>query len=186
MLSSSLSCLIFILSVYFFRNSQPKILLIAGPRNVGGHDQSDTKSSNQKQDNAIPVLIGHHTVPPASKTQISPAFFITHLKSGDELQTKPTEKHKSDLHSAAKDDRSKAKNVIGQKHLAKLFEAVRNNQSFFYTVIASVGIPLALLLIFYFEVRSYLYGTRALPFIPAASDARVSTEPLYRTLLFSL
>ena len=120
---------------------------------MGSQDQGDSRTGNQKQDNAIPVLIGHHTVPPASKTQLSPAFFITHLKSGDKLQPKTTEKPHSNAHTA-KSERSRKKNMVNEKHLAKLFEAVRNNQSLFYTVIASVGIPLALVLIFYFEVSS--------------------------------
>ena len=120
---------------------------------MGSQDQGDSRAANQKQNNAIPVLIGHHTVPPASKTQLSPAFFITHLKSSDTLQMKTTEKPKSNVHTA-KSERLKRKTAVNEKHLAKLFEAVRNNQSLFYTVIASVGIPLALVLIFYFEVGS--------------------------------
>ena len=118
---------------------------------MGSQDHGDSRASSQKQDNAIPVLIGYHTVPPSSKTQLSPAFFITHLKSSDKLQTKTKETLKSDVHNS-KGGRSRRKAVVDQKHLARLFEVVRNNQSFFYTVIASVGIPVALLLIFYFEV----------------------------------
>jgi len=148
----------------------PKILLIAGPRNMGSQDQGDSRTGNQKQDNAIPVLIGHHTVPPASKTQLSPAFFITHLKSGDKLQPKTTEKPHSNAHTA-KSERSRKKNMVNEKHLAKLFEAVRNNQSLFYTVIASVGIPLALVLIFYFE--------RKLPTI--SSQLSIHSEKSYQS-----
>ena len=143
---------------------QPKILLIAGPRNVGNQDQGDSRTSNDKPNNAIPVLIGYHTVPPSSKTQLSPAFFITHLKSSDTLETKPKEKPKSDVHST-KGDRSRKKSYIDQKPLAKLFEAVRNNQSLFYTVIASVGIPVALLLIFYFEVSFAVHSFLFLPIV---------------------
>ncbi|XP_065065505.1 serine/threonine-protein kinase/endoribonuclease IRE1-like [Rhopilema esculentum] len=128
----------------------PKILLIAGPRNVAGKEQFDKKAAEQKQDNAIPVLIGYHTVPPSSKTQLSSGFFITHLKTSSDSDSKAKSRHQGEVHST-KDERPRNKNVINQRHLAKLFEAVKNNQSFFYTVIASVGIPIALLLMFYFE-----------------------------------
>ena len=118
---------------------------------MAGEEHFDGKSKKEKQQNAIPVLIGHHTVPPKSKTEISPGFFITHLKATDTTHTQMYEEHNSNVNKRKEGGRKKS--TVSQRHLAKLFEAVRNNQSLFYTIIASVGIPVALLLMFYFEVR---------------------------------
>ena len=119
---------------------------------MAGEENLDGKSKKDNQQNAIPVLIGHHTVPPKSKTEISPGFFITHLKATDTKHAQMHEDHNVNMNKG-KENGGRKKSTVTQRHLAKLFEAVQSNKSLFYTVIASVGIPVALLLMFYFEVR---------------------------------
>ena len=121
---------------------------------MAGQETRDPKQSNFKLENAIPVLIGHHSVPPFSKTKLSPGFFITHLKATDSSSVTSNEGGSARTEGDSAQNTNKEKSVE-QRHLTKLFESVKNNRNFFYTVIASVGIPVALLFVFYFEVSSF-------------------------------
>eukprot|EP00794_Sanderia_malayensis_P009072 gene9072-10040_t len=129
----------------------PKILLIAGPRNVAGQDTRDRQSNAKQVENAIPVLIGHHSVPPSSHAKLSPGYFITHLKPVDDSVVTSSKADARDEERRETTPKVRKENKPQQKHFARLFESVKNNQHFFYTVIASIGIPIALLFVFYFE-----------------------------------
>ncbi len=147
---------------------------------MAGRDTSEDKPPNYKVENAIPVLIGHHSVPPSSKSNLSPGFFITHLKTADPLAAPSTTPSPNDRNAEiSKEETKKSFNTetrLEQQHLAKLFESVKNNQNFFYTVIASIGIPMALLFVFYFEVSFQPFIFHFFMYLVAKSSTYTSLD----------
>ena len=110
------------------------MLMIAGPKKHG--------DSSQKQQSSIPILMGYHTVPKISMSTLSPNSLLTYQDKSvpekladEEIDARFSPKHQ-------------------QKEILKFLEDAKSYQNMIYMVLASIGIPLFIMLLIYFEVSA--------------------------------
>jgi len=88
------------------------------------------------------VLEGHHTVPKKLKSTLTPGFLIGHEKEN-------TQKRGNGEFVDSTNNQNKAK----RKNLSiPFFGTIKDHQNVVYMVFASVGIPLFIIVLCYFEV----------------------------------
>jgi hypothetical protein len=92
------------------------------------------------------LLLGHHHVPPVA----SPHLHITHIP--DKLMPFYMNTHEHQTAAMHKRiDNTKAKDEE-RKRQQEMFEMMKIHQRLLYTIIATIGIPVVLLIVFYIEV----------------------------------
>lgn len=118
----------------------PKLLMIAGPKN------KDPEKTTKKKSKSIPVLMGYHSVPKKAFQTISPGNLLS-------FQDRAVPTENFDQESTDSGQIKNEKKKIKKKGLTKLLENVKSHQNVIYMLFASVGIPVFILLLFYFERR---------------------------------
>ncbi|XP_065660136.1 serine/threonine-protein kinase/endoribonuclease IRE1 isoform X2 [Hydra vulgaris] len=109
----------------------PKMLMIAGPKT---HE-----NSNKNQQRSIPILMGYHTVPKISMSTLFPNGLLTFNDKSVPEKSKD-EQMGGTIHPKHQ-----------QKELLKFLEDAKSYQNMIYMVLASVGIPLFIIFLIYFE-----------------------------------
>ena len=112
--------------------SQPKMLLITGPNKHRGSSSSGSTRS-------VLVLEGHHTVPKKSKSTLTSGFLIGHKKRNPS----------SFEHSINSQTNTRKKH---NQSLTKILGTIKDHQNIVYMFFFSVGVPLFITFLCYFEV----------------------------------
>ena len=153
---------------------QAKVLLIEGPRSgvpktVNPTKSSDAVSAREHSANISPsvrrpvqqpkvlepkaaLLLGHHQVPLVA----NPQLHITHIP--DKLM--PMYMHHHHLHNMKMTPKRIEKTNAREedrRHQQEMFEMMKIHQRLLYTIIATIGIPVVLLVVFFIEVRIVLH-----------------------------
>ena len=154
---------------------QAKVLLIEGPRSgvpktVNPTKSSDAVSAREHSANISPpvrrpvqqpkvlepkaaLLLGHHQVPLVA----NPQLHITHIP--DKLM--PMYMHHHHLHNMKMTPKRIEKTNAREedrRHQQEMFEMMKIHQRLLYTIIATIGIPVVLLVVFFIEVRIVLHA----------------------------
>lgn len=116
--------------------------MIAGPKN------KDPEKTTKKKSKSIPVLMGYHSVPKKAFQTISPGNLLS-------FQDRAVPTENFDQESTDSGQIKNEKKKIKKKGLTKLLENVKSHQNVIYMLFASVGIPVFILLLFYFEVSGF-------------------------------
>lgn len=116
--------------------SQPKMLLITGPNKNHGSSSSGTTRS-------VLVLEGHHSVPKKLKSTLTSGFLIGHEKK----DSTPFD------HSINSQSNGRKKN---NQSITKILGSIKDHQNIVYMFFASVGIPLFIIFLCYFEVSYFV------------------------------
>ena len=96
------------------------------------------------------LLLGHHQVPLVA----SPQLHITHIP--DKLV--PLYMHHHHLHNTKPKRIEKTNNrEEDRRQQQEMFEMMKIHQRLLYTIIATIGIPVVLLVVFYIEVSMYFH-----------------------------
>ena len=112
--------------------------MIAGPSGTQGKD-------GVKKSKSIPVLMGYHTVP-----KKSPATLSHNLLA---FQEKPLTSRNSEEKIDHEEEHAEKK-PQKRRSLAKLFTSmVKSHQNWIYMLFASIGIPIFIIFLYFFEVR---------------------------------
>ena len=120
--------------------------MIAGPSGTRGKD-------GEKKSKSIPVLMGYHTVP-----KKSPATLSHNLLA---FQEKPPTSGKNEEKNDHEEEHTEKK-PQKTRSLAKLFSiVVKSHQNWIYMLFASIGIPVFIIFLYFFEVRINLSIQRA-------------------------
>lgn len=91
------------------------------------------------------LLLGHHHVPQVA----SPQLHITHIP--DKLMPFYMNPHEHPTAMNKRIDNTKAKDEE-RKRQQEMFEMMKIHQRLLYTIIATIGIPVVLMILFYIEV----------------------------------
>ncbi|XP_031563309.1 serine/threonine-protein kinase/endoribonuclease IRE2-like isoform X1 [Actinia tenebrosa] len=144
---------------------EPKVMLLEGPRSdipVPKHKKRSppsTTSKDSKEELPIPrrplqqpkvlepkaaLLLGHHHVPQVA----SPQLHITHIP--DKLMPFYMNTHEHPTAMNKRIDNMKAKDEE-RKRQQEMFEMMKIHQRLLYTIIATIGIPVVLMIVYYIE-----------------------------------
>ena len=120
--------------------------MIAGPSGTRGKD-------GEKKSKSIPVLMGYHTVPKKSPATLSHNLLAFQEKPPTSGNNEEKSDHEEE-HAEKKPQKTRS--------LAKLFTTVvKSHQNWIYMLFASIGIPIFIIFLYFFEVRINLGIQRA-------------------------
>ena len=155
---------------FLFLLLQAKVLLIEGPRPAvpkvpSSSHSKDAMSSREASVNSSPpirrpvqqpkvlepkaaLLLGHHQVPLVA----SPQLHITHIP--DKLMPLYMHHHMHNIKAVPKRIEKASSKEEERRQQQEMFEMMKIHQRLLYTIIATIGIPVVLLVVFYIEVSS--------------------------------
>ena len=142
------------------RPPSPTIKLVIGGLNAKPKNQGKNKtpgkienSSKTKKKNATPnisdgntpIIFGHHTVPPVAP----PKLRITHLADPFVPIPQSYDSYEDDFQDMVDVRKSSGRESMSQE---QVMEMLKMHERLLYTILATIGIPLVIILIFYIEV----------------------------------
>ena len=119
------------------------MLLISGPN-------QHRAGSSDKKTRSVLLLEGHHTVPKKSKSTLTSGFLIGHEKENAGMSGGNGDF--GDSISKTNNNKAKPNNLS-----VAFFGTIKDHQNIVYMVFASVGIPLFIIVLCYFEVSENVY-----------------------------
>lgn len=120
---------------------------------IAGPNIKSDKNGNQQR-GAIPVLTGYHTVPKKMLNTLSANNLLTYQDRviiSSKIEDNNNEKTGKQDSSTQTESKPKDKKVMISKGL---LDNVKSHQNMIYMIFASVGIPVFILFLFYFEVST--------------------------------
>lgn len=165
---------------------QTKVKLISGPKTSTRPSETHnppSKISSSKEDDKIQpprrplqqpkilepraaLILGHHKVPPVATLN---QLHITHIP--DKLMDIYV-RHYHSMHASSAREARKAQienasvKESERQRQKEMFEMMKIQQRLLYTFIATIGIPVVLLVVFYIEVSFYVYSNCSSIYVP--------------------
>lgn len=121
------------MTVFDCFHEQPKMLLITGPNKHKGKTAGGSTRS-------VLILEGHHSVPKKMKSTLTSGFLIGH------------EKEKSKDFGANSVNNPQTTRKKNNQSITKILGTIKDHQNVVYMFFASVGIPIFIIFLCYFEV----------------------------------